>query len=323
VPPGADADGLKELLDPPPNSDRAPASTWRPKQKYPSYVPPEEKAPETKPGRAFAIKVLDSAAELVSAYRLRYQVFESLGYLQQQNRSRLEIDVYDRYAIPFGAIAIQTGELVGTLRLITNCVQAFYAGRIHRILDAVGDPGLRAHVLRARKRPLPSIVSQTVQDKIDEFNVEAQEVEEMSREIVHPKYRGVGVARGLMEFGIAYAQAGDDPLVIAGCLPEHVAINGKYGYVKLPGTDVDLYDSVGQIANTIACNTRRLPEPARTRVGMILEAMRMGEPECILEECPREAGGKGRSIWHFTENYYVQGAGLEAVHHGGARVAVR
>ena len=65
VPPCAANDQeLKDLLVAP-KSDRAPVSTWRPKQKYPSYAPaPAAAAATPEPrGRAFAIKVLDSPAE--------------------------------------------------------------------------------------------------------------------------------------------------------------------------------------------------------------------------------------------------------------------
>jgi predicted GNAT family N-acyltransferase len=319
--PIAEAEDIQQIIESPPISERAPVSTWRPKQKYPSYAPPAPKTPESIPSRAFAIKALDTSVELVSAYRLRYQVFESLGYLRCKTRTSLEIDEYDRYAIPFGAINIHSGELVGTVRLITSSVQGFYARLIQRVLDAAGDDELRAHCMSPRKRLLPTLVSERVRERLDAYNTEGREIAEISREIVHPSSRGGGVARALMEFGLAYAMAWRNPLVMISCLPEHIPINAKYGYEKLPGTDLDHYDSVGQIANAMVCDTNRLPEPARTHVTMVVRAMQMGEVECILEQRPREEGRKKGTIWHFAENYYAEGE-LEALQRGGERDAV-
>jgi GNAT superfamily N-acetyltransferase len=329
LPAAREAEDIRALLDNPPPSERAPVSSWRPKQRYPSYAPPpEEEAPSpalppAEPtGRAFAIKVLDSSEELVRAYRLRYQVFEALDYLRTSNRCRLEIDAYDRYAIAFGAIEIASGELVGTLRLIANGPQAFFAGRIRRILDLAGERGLRAQALERRRRAMPSIVSPAVGACLAAYNADAQEVEELSRTIVDPRYRGSGVSRGLMEFGLAYAMAAADPILIGGCLPEHVPMYAKYGYERLPGTGLDAYDTVGQVAHTVVCNTRILPEPTSSRVAAILAAMRMGEPECVLEECVREVGSRAPGVWHFGEGYHRAGGGVAVDHEGGARLAV-
>lgn len=233
--------------------------------------------------RNVAIKVLRHPAELIHAYRLRYQVFDSLHYLQSPNQSELELDEHDPYAIHFGAIAVHTGELVGTLRLIKNRIQRFYALQIHHILKAVDDMALHCRVARDRRRCMPSIISEHVQEMIREYNVDDQEVEELSRTVVHPRYRGSGISRGLMEFGLAYATAAGDPVLIGGCIPEHVPMYAKYGYTVLPGTALDRYDTTGQNANTVVCNTRRLPEPTRSRVAMLLRARSRGESEANRE----------------------------------------
>jgi GNAT superfamily N-acetyltransferase len=320
LPSGPESEDVQSVIDAEPSTERAPLSSWRPKQKYPSYIPPAERPPESVPGRAFAIKVLDSPVELASSYRLRYQVYETLDYLQHKSPAKLELDPFDQYAIPFGAIEIQTGELVGTLRLITNCVQMFYARRINQILEVAGDPLLRALALRRKKRAMPSMVSDAVEQLIDAYNTDDRPVEEVSRAVVHPKYRGSGVSRALMEFGLAYAMAGGDPLILGGCLPEHLPMYGKYGFQQLPGAGLDLFENVRRIAHTIICDTRSLPEPTGTRVSMILQAMRMGELECLLEECGLELGGKKvKCVWHFNETYCSQAANIESMLVGAAR----
>ena len=49
------------------------------------------------------IRVLETTAELIESYRLRYLVYGALGYLRGRNVARLEIDSYDLSSIPFGA----------------------------------------------------------------------------------------------------------------------------------------------------------------------------------------------------------------------------
>jgi GNAT superfamily N-acetyltransferase len=259
---------------------------------------PEQEAPASSQRRAFAIKVLHSPEELVDAYRLRYEVYHALGYLPESISCKLEIDEYDRYAIPFGAIAVDSGELVGTVRLVTRHVQPFHSQRILRILEVANDAILDARVTRPRTRPLPSMISRLVEAKIDEFNTEGQDVEEGSRTVIHPAYRGTGVLRGLMEFFLAYAMKKGDPVLIAGCLPDHVPLYGRYGFQKLPGTDLDQFDSVGMTANTVICNTRSLPEPSRSHVDTLREAMLAGEPECVLGACVHQTGNAKTGLRH-------------------------
>ena len=158
---------------------------------------------------------------------------------------------------------------------------------------------------------------------LDAYNTDDQIVEELSRTVVHPEYRGSGVSRGLMEFGLAYAMAAGDPVLIGGCVPEHLPMYAKYGYEKLPGTDLDTYDTVGQIANTVVCNTRILPPLTSARVAMLLYAMKLGEPECVLEEARPIGTSMPRGIWHFAEESAISGENVERTNPGDARRVVR
>ena len=283
-----------------PLSSRRPLTNWRPKQRYSSYAPRNE---SRSPGSAFAIKVLDTSAELIQSYRLRYEVYRPLGYLGP-NRSAMEIDEYDPYSIPFGAIAIDTREVVGTLRLITNRLQPFYESRIRRILDFCEDPTLAAMVRRPRRRPMPSMTSDLVREMLTEYNRDELPVEEISRGITHSSFRGTGVSRGLMKFGFAYATTAGGPILIGGCIPAHLPLYAHYGYEQLPGTVVAVNDVVHRAANTIVCNTRKLPEPTRSRVAEITEAMQWGAPEFLLETGVAESGAKSR--YHYRDGIAIR-----------------
>src|SRR5438309_10846064 len=83
---------------------------------------------------ACEIRVLDDLDDLLASYRLRYEVYAGLGYIRHRNRAQLEIDAYDPFSIPFGAFNTASGELIGTLRLITGKVQAGYVQAVCQIL---------------------------------------------------------------------------------------------------------------------------------------------------------------------------------------------
>ena len=288
------------------------------KQSYPTFASPSLNASSR---GAFTIKVLDTSSELIQSYRLRHEVFQSLGYLQRASKASLEIDEYDAYSIPFGAISLETRELVGTLRLITHRVQPFYALRIQRILELCNDPELSTQVLRRRSRVLPSITSSRINDCLACWN-DGRQTEEFSRMITHPSFRGHGLSRRLIEFGLACSMITEAPMLIAACVPEHVSMYARYGYGRLPGTEISRNDTVDQLASTVVCDSKRLPEPARSRVRAILTAMRSGEPECPFESDAGNQGGRSRGTYHFGQ-HVVNLVSLAQRQPEGARQAVR
>jgi GNAT superfamily N-acetyltransferase len=231
-------------------------------------------APPVEPlAAACEIRVLDGIDELVASYRLRYEVYGHLGYITR-NRSLIELDPYDPYAIPFGAFDAASGALIGTLRLVTNAPQAGYVQAVCHVLAGCNDGELVEQASRPRPHPLPSMISPAIRDRIDEYNRDGFVVEELSRTIVHPGHRGAGVSRGLMEFGLAYAALRGPRVLVGGCLAEHVAMYAKYGYALLPQATLDFFDSVGQIAHAVVCRTDSLPQPTRAHVDQLLPELR-------------------------------------------------
>jgi predicted GNAT family N-acyltransferase len=244
---------------------------------------------------ACEIRTLDSVAELTESYRLRYEVYGGLGYLQRFNSSALEIDEYDSSSIPFGAFDTASGEMIGTLRLIMMEVQPDYAHLVRRVLADIGDAELTAQASAPRSHILPSIISTEIDRQIDAFNTDGFVVHELSRTIVRPDHRGSGVSRGLMELGLAYATQLEPSVLVGSCLTEHVPMYARYGYVQLPHTGLDRFDSVGQIARAVVCRTDVLPEPTRSQVDELLRAMGSGAMERELD-----IGRDSRAVFRFT-----------------------
>lgn len=229
------------------------------------------------------IRALATAAELIESYRLRYDVYGALGYLRRGNESKLEIDGYDSLSIPFGAFDPVSGAMIGTLRLITTEAQPDYERSIRRIVADLADEELTRQALGPWSHPLPSIISHEINRQIEAFNTERFVVRELSRTIVRPGHRGMGVSRGLMEFGLAHAARFAPTVLIGGCLPAHLPMYARYGYLQLPQTGLDRFDSVGQTANTVVCRTDVLPHPTRAHVDELLHSMGSGATECTLE----------------------------------------
>jgi GNAT superfamily N-acetyltransferase len=225
---------------------------------------------------------LDSIPELIESYRLRYEVYGSLGYIQRAIDCKLEIDEYDTSSVPYGAFDPTTGMMVGTLRLVMPAPVPAYDALVRHLLEQLGDRELTRQVLGPRPHPLPSIVSNGIGRQIAAFNTDNFAVLELSRTIVRPGHRGLGVSRGLMEFGIAHATQRAPAVLTGGCMPEHLSMYARYGYIQLPQSGLDYFDNVGQTAHSVVCRTDVMPEPARTHIGELLHAMRSGAGERAL-----------------------------------------
>jgi predicted GNAT family N-acyltransferase len=237
----------------------------------------------TRAPAAVEIRVLATPRELVESYRLRYEVYGALGYLRRPNRPRLDIDEYDSSSIPFGAFDASSGELIGTLRLVKTHPQPDYDYLVRTIVASCGDAGLARQAWAPQPHPLPSIISEEFDRQVEAFNTERFEVHELSRCIVRLDRRGGGVSRRLMELGLAYAAQQAPSVVIGGCLPEHVAMYARYGYVQLPFTDLDHFDSVGRLACAVVCRTDRVPQPTQEHIDELVRSLRSGAAEHTLE----------------------------------------
>ncbi|HET9621391.1 MAG TPA: hypothetical protein VFP84_08505 [Kofleriaceae bacterium] len=231
----------------------------------------------------YEIRVLDSVLDLVESYRLRYDVYRDLGYIAEELDAQLEIDEYDACAVPFGAFDVVTGEMVGTLRLIYGEVQPGYEALVRRILEDFGDDALITRAAAPIQRRLPSVLCDRIAAQLAACNTGGFPLVELSRNITHPSRRGTGVARSMMELGIAYAMQHGPAFIVGGCMPEDLPMNARYGYQKLPGTDLDPFDHIGQIASVMFCRTDVLPEPTRSHVDSLLDCMKSGAPQLTRE----------------------------------------
>ena len=261
-------------------------------------TPPPKPVPAPTTGRpvvTYELRALLTEVELYDAYRLRYEVYRRLGYLQSCNKSEAEMDIYDLSSVPFGAFDAATGELVGTLRLIKPEPQLEYDHLIAHVLAECFDTELTRQALEPRPRSLPSIVSDEIERQIEAFNTPRFAVYEFSRFIIHPDHRFSNVSRGLGILGMAHAMRSGPAVFIAGCLPEHNRLYASYGFVKLPYSGLDHFDTVNRLANTLICRSDALPRPMRARIDELVGSMASGAVE-HAHELSRDS----RAIFRFA-----------------------
>ena len=241
------------------------------------------------------IKALDTPEELIASFRLRYDVYAALGYVRHLNKRRLEIDEYDLSAMPFGAFDTTSGEMIGTLRLITIEPQAAHEPLVRDVVGELGDLDLIEQAFSTPRHPLPSLISRDLERQVRALNPDGFPVRELSRTIVRPGFRGTGISRGLMELGIACAARLAPSVLVGACLPQHVAMYARYGYAALARAGLDHFDSVGQAANAVVCRTDVLPQPTRDHVDALRSAMIAGAADHTLE-----LGGEARAVVRFS-----------------------
>ena len=252
---------------------------------------------------AHVMKQLDTLEELVQSYRLRYKVYGDLCYLRHPNISKLEIDKYDAWAIPFGAFEAMSRRLIGTLRLVTKQPQPDFSSLVQGVLKLFEDDSLAMQARAPRPHILPSIVSDTIDRALAAFNSENFIVSELSRANVDHNF-GIRCFARPDGIGLAQAALGGPALIVGSCLPEHLPMYARYGCLRLPQTGLELFDSFGQIGIAAVCRTDRLPEPTRSHVDGLLRAMRSNAAEHITE-----TDGGSRILYRFQR---TPGAGLSA-----------
>jgi hypothetical protein len=179
------------------------------------------------------------------------------------------------------------------------------------VIEELEDPALAEHVRRPRSLMLPSVVSDDIRRQVELFNSERFVVHELSRAIVLPAERGTGVSRGLMEYGIAYATRRAPAVLVGSCMPAHLPMYARYGYVKLPQTELERFNSVGQIANAVICRTDALPEPTRSHIAELRRAMVSGAGELTLD-----IGRNARALHRFAAPRRAHRRTMEMAGHG-------
>ena len=211
-------------------------------------------APAIGPTESIVVRLAQTDAEMEECLALRYQIYDRMGYLEEElDGAGCELDCYDTSAFHLMACT-QAGDIVGTVRMIlarrlgpNECLNSVVgpspaetlksqAEMVHRVALR------RGAVLQSKlKRPpyhgsLPVLQSTDFMENFKQIMADVGKAAELSRLVVAPRYRGVGVSKLLARAVIAVGFSLKLRQLLLECVPGHVAMYQKLGFELIPGT---------------------------------------------------------------------------------------
>jgi GNAT superfamily N-acetyltransferase len=206
-----------------------------------------------------------------------------MGYLDDEISNcpaQLELDCYDYYYGRRGAIHLVAkvhgeDEVAGTVRLVmarevsgdvqksvigsppksTMEAQAKFIRQILAKRDSTGF--LRQRLNATYFATLPILQSTEFSTKGRDILKAAGDAAELSRLVVAPMYRGLGVSKLLVRAIISIALNLKKELLLLECIPAHVPMYEKYGFEPIAGTHCRAQD-LDQMAVAMMLRPRRV-----------------------------------------------------------------
>ncbi len=217
--------------------------------------PPSRQASDQSAG-PISVRVAQSADELKSCLQLRHLVYEMLAYFPEEiatHPAKIDLDPYDNQAIHFLATAGNDAEIVGTVRLILPCppsttgftfqrkrprtlkAHGFWCLTIAAHTDALDES--KACFLRMLNEPvfhpMPILQSADFAPPLPPILTNPHVGAELSRLVVHPRHRGLGLSRLLVRACIAKALQMQRETLVLECIPLHQTMYESYGFRPL------------------------------------------------------------------------------------------
>jgi len=197
------------------------------------------------------VQMVNSLEELQECFALRYKVYNALGYLEEEissSTSKIEIDSFDIQSIHLSATNHTTKKVIGTIRLvlltniypITDVMKSLKrtADKYTEWTEAIAKRADNVFISKLNNQyslPFPILVNSNFQnqwpDFLDKYRI--QDSGELSRLVVSPHYRGVGVSRLLLRASIAIALYLKKRHLLLECIPGHVSMYRKFGFKSL------------------------------------------------------------------------------------------
>jgi hypothetical protein len=203
---------------------------------------------------AVVIRLAQSKDELFKCFRLRHEVYGLMGYLDEEilaSQSKIEMDSFDQMSLHFLATDIKSDSTVGTLRLVLPRpspmlrntiignpyeVYATHARWCEEIARAASEDSFRKRLSHPYMAALPIFQSFDFRQRWEKVLLPPSSYAEISRVVVSPKFRGLAVSKLLMHTAIAAAISLRMKFLLLDCIPDHVPMYAKYGFVELGGT---------------------------------------------------------------------------------------
>ncbi len=202
--------------------------------------------------QAITVNAVRSRAELEECLKLRYRVYHAMSYLEDEVSrcpAKIELDYFDQLSIHLIA-RTSDGHVVGTARLIAPSISPFEKGDMveepldlqrrcrqwcHSTAQSVSEPVFRNKLQEAYAVSLPIFQSTDFKDRWGEILQPTGTYAEISRVIVAPEFRGLGISTLLMRTAIAVAYDIGKTRLLLECIPAHTRMYEKFGFRELGG----------------------------------------------------------------------------------------
>jgi GNAT superfamily N-acetyltransferase len=212
-------------------------------------APPDRAAPAK--DAVIRVHPVASRGQMEECLRLRYDVYDLLGYLDTEvtaSGAGIDLDSYDPQALHFAAVENASGKAVGTVRLILPGRPVVRRGRLfgsvgdrvkqfeaycRQVADASASAYLTGLINDPPPASLPIFRSFDFRQWWLKKLVPVEDYAELSRLVVNPAYRGAGVSRLLTRAVIATALDLGRKTLLLECTPFHGPMYEKYGFVTM------------------------------------------------------------------------------------------
>lgn len=240
------------------------------------------------------VEVVQNPESLRRCFALRYQIYgEIMRYLPDEMlacRAKIEMDEFDLRSIHFAAVRERDDSVVGTMRLVLNFPgRKGYRGAFKRwrpdALSVHEDWAVKIALkasapcssIVTRLLPefgvFPILLSTDFRDNQQQVIDEALHGSELSRLVVAPAFRGLGVSRSLVKAAIAKAHELECHSLLLECIPAHVEMYARYGFRRLEDAPHSRPSDLDQFAIGMRLNLQEadVAERARTYLRQIRE----------------------------------------------------
>jgi GNAT superfamily N-acetyltransferase len=193
-------------------------------------------------------RIIKTKSEFAEYFALRYQVWNSLGYLAPHKvwpQPAWELDYTDRMSLPFGLFAKADGKLLGAARLVRGFGEEYpqHVNVIGEMLREQGAEVLERNFRYPANRPnLPFDVLQEFKDfqsyyhKLVRRGVAKAEV---SRVIVAPDWQRLGLGEVIVDTLCSFARAHSFQVLFLACHVKHAEFYQRCGFSAIPGVTGD------------------------------------------------------------------------------------
>ena len=207
--------------------------------------------------RKFVFNRLERECELIQHFELRYREFKKLGYIQSRQdsiKTKLDIDYSDRYSYPIGIYQKKKPEMVRTGRIVFSFGEELdvMVNLIEKIVADTRDKTLENNISYPEgfNHPFDLLASFGVGFQRYYCNLVRKNLSkaELSRIIVKPEFRGIGLGEYLVDILVGEAVDSNISVLFLACLKEHEKFYTRSGFSQIEGLYCESFVNIGKPA---------------------------------------------------------------------------